>query len=111
MIIDIAPGQSVDVPADADFLITCETSFGALELADPSTELTLPCKKADGSQTQVTGTASGTSIVFMIAAGFFSIGQWAINPRALVGGHPRRWQHPAILNVSDPLSPEVNCGC
>ncbi len=111
MIIEIEPGARVTVPSDSDYQIRMETSFSALELSDAGTEIGLSYMGPTGVAGEITGSRSGTDVLFLVTPSQFSPGEWNINPRLKVSGFTRRWPISATLVVKGPTMPGVDCGC
>jgi hypothetical protein len=112
MIIEIAPGERVKIPAGSDIQVHLDSPFTGPELDEPGVEIALEYLGYNGAQSEITGTHSGTGLIFLIPAGLFTApGDWAVNPRVVASGFTRRWPEPAILQVGNSLVLGVDCDC
>jgi hypothetical protein len=112
MIIEIEPGERVRIPENSDIQVRLESPFSGSELDEPGVEIALEYLGFNGAQSEITGTHSGSVIVFLITAGLFtSKGDWTINPRVKASGYTRHWPEPAILEVGNNLHQRRDCDC
>lgn len=100
MNITIAPGTKSEIPANAHIQVQIASPFSGSELDEPGAEIALVFEGPDGTPFEITGTHTGTTLVYLITPGLLQGGaRYGVNPRVLASGYERRWPKPAILDV------------
>jgi hypothetical protein len=109
MILEPDPLKPFDAPAGANFSLRFRSPLSSVEMA--AATRTVIFTGPDGSQSELSASASGADMLFSVTPGLFSEGEWRFNPRVVSGGMTYGWPVAGVMNIRGPGYSKSGAAC